>query len=216
MLDKLEYHGYTIEELNLDIDILRTFWDNAKKHRTLFNREIRNDFTNFCSLFLEGDSVETLRPKGLFWKVSTNDNPFLGILYITRIEIGLDAMVHFSFFDSKLGDRANLLKYMCRHIMLKYGFRRLTAEIPDYGGRPRISYTNTQISKTTSRLRYDIFYYKRSPDEAKGKLMRKVVKFAESIGFKFEGYRRDCVPYDGKYHNAFVYGLLLEDINNGE
>jgi RimJ/RimL family protein N-acetyltransferase len=117
----------TVRFMPLSIDNMRSLWEKSRGHDVLFSQEIRGDFRKFLELFIhEGpNGVET---RGLFYVV----DDFVGVFYMTRIIPGVDADVHYSFFDGRFKGRVRLVKEMIRYAFNHYGFRRLSAEIPLY------------------------------------------------------------------------------------
>lgn len=106
---------------------LRALWDKASKFRMLFGTEISGDFKKFAEVFLsQGSDEVTANLNGLFWIV----DDFVGAFYMTRIQPGLDADVHYAFFDRRHKGRLELARAMFRYVFDRYKFRRLTAEMP--------------------------------------------------------------------------------------
>jgi Acetyltransferases, including N-acetylases of ribosomal proteins len=108
-------------------EYLKRFWEESKKFRALFTQDINNDFKKFLDLFIDGgpDGM-TPSTKGLFWVV----DDFVGIFYMDNIVPGIDAHVHYTFFDRKQSGRVPLVKAMLKYCFTKYGFKRFTVEIP--------------------------------------------------------------------------------------
>ena len=116
----------------LTIQNLKKFWELSKPFKTLFNKDIKENFEEFCKLFIsvDGESGGYIA-NGLFWVV----DDFVGVFYITDINAGIDANCHFTFFDKKLQGREVLFKELIKYVFAKYRFRRLTAEVPMYLNR---------------------------------------------------------------------------------
>ena len=104
---------------------LHTFWSKARKHVTLFDSETRGDFHKFMEVFLRQGS-DGIEARGLFWFV----DDFIGILYLTDIDVATDAKVHYAFFDGRHKGRLELVRAMIAYVMFRYDFHRLTAEAP--------------------------------------------------------------------------------------
>ena len=109
----------------------KKFWEQAKQFPTVFGHEIET-FDGFIDLFFERNTNGTLVPYGLFWVL----NDFTGVFYLTnmREEHGqfVDAYAHYTFFDRRHHGRAPLVRGMLKYWFEKYGFQRLSAEIPNY------------------------------------------------------------------------------------
>lgn len=104
---------------------LKSFWDHSKQFKTLFSADVK-DFKGFMNLIIDG-GADGLTPtsKGLFWVV----DDFVGMFYMTKIE-PIDALVHYSFFDRRHKGRHELVFEMLKYVFNRYGFQRLSVEIP--------------------------------------------------------------------------------------
>jgi len=107
---------------------LKKFWEKSKNFKTLFGREIGEDFHRFISVLANPRGETPIESTGLFWVI----DDFVGVFYLTDIQPGIDAKVHYSFFDKKHIGRVKLTREMVKYVFGKYKFRRLTAEIPYY------------------------------------------------------------------------------------
>jgi len=70
-------------------------------------------------------------PEHLFWEVWRGGN-VIGILGLSRIIRGLDALGHFAFFDRQLVGRRTLVLKMMHWAFEQLQLRRLSVEIPDH------------------------------------------------------------------------------------
>lgn len=109
----------------LSLDNLKSFWDKSRRFPTLFGEEISGDFRKFINLIVR-DGPNGIEVNGLFWVV----DDFVGMFYMTEIEAGLDAQVHYSFFDRRQKGRVDLARAMLHHAFEKYSFRRFSVEVP--------------------------------------------------------------------------------------
>ncbi len=111
----------------LSMENLKILWEKSKQFDTLFSEEVRDNMDRFIKLFLyEGPDGPATR--GLFYVV----DDFVGVFYMNHIVPGLDASVHYSFFDRRQRGRVRLVREMLKHAFTAYGFRRLTVETPMY------------------------------------------------------------------------------------
>lgn len=103
---------------------LQKFWDHAKNFRILFWDHIGGDEKKFAEMLMSqhGDQVEA---NGLFWRI----DDFVGVFYMTHIGV-YDAQIHYTFFDRRHWGRQQITRKMIQFVFRKYGFRRLSAEIP--------------------------------------------------------------------------------------
>ena len=120
---------FALSDSGMDINTLKMFWEKARPFKTLFNKEIQDNFEKFLSMFVRQDTNGTPVINGLFWQV---DEAMTGMYYMTDIIVGYDATVHFVFFDRILNGRKEMTMMMLRYLFEKYQFRRLSVEIPKY------------------------------------------------------------------------------------
>jgi RimJ/RimL family protein N-acetyltransferase len=118
-----------IYPMQLDQTNLLMFWEKSKKYPTIFGKEACQDFKEFLSLFV-GEDKNGLVSKGLLWRIDGPNEPMVGVFYMTDIQPGNDALVHFTFFDGRIKGRDVLAKQMLKYVVSKYGFHRLTAQCP--------------------------------------------------------------------------------------
>lgn len=104
---------------------IKAFWDKAQGFRTLFGDTLGGDFQKFAEMLISRDDHDNLSANGLFWRV----DDFVGVFYMTDIKV-YDAKIHYTFLDRTHWGRQNITRKMIKFVFEKYGFRRLTAEIP--------------------------------------------------------------------------------------
>lgn len=172
-------------------------WQAAKPFKTIFGHEHDGDFVKFLSFFLDMQDSDTgelapAKAKGLFWVV----DDFLGLFYISDITPGLDASVHFVFFDRAFERRQPLIIAALRYGFKKYGLHRFSTEVPlyvnvpiirDAEGKPILDKNGKQEQK------FNAF------------------KAVESLGFKQEGRRREIRSFAKKNFDVKIYGLLKSE-----
>lgn len=117
----------TVYEMDMTIENLKYYWDKARQFDTLLNKEIQGDFKKFVNLLVyqEGEKLGT---KGLYYVI----DDFVGVYNMTNMIPGLDAKVHYSFFDRRHKGREDMSKAMMKYIFEEYRFHRLSVEIPFY------------------------------------------------------------------------------------
>lgn len=76
-------------------------------------------------------------PRAAVWEVwpldvSENGRP-IGILYLTDIVPGTDALSHFNFFDGKLRGKASIMESVIeQHVFGKLDLHRITTTVPEH------------------------------------------------------------------------------------
>ena len=123
---------YTISSLILDKSTLDLFWRKASRYPTLFSREIKSNFKAFLSLLVDEDSAGKIYSKGVFWRIDTPEEPLIGVFYMTDLELGVNALVHFSFLDGRIRGRVPLAKAMIAKVFNDFPVARLSAELPAF------------------------------------------------------------------------------------
>ena len=120
--------------MRLTPENLRTFYEKSRDFRTLFTDEVNGDFHKFAELLI-GNDGERVWTNGLFWIV----DDFVGIYHMTNIRT-YDAEVHYVFFDRRHYGREELTREMLRYAFRRFGFRRLTTEIPMYASKSTFNF----------------------------------------------------------------------------
>lgn len=144
----------SVYPMQLTPDNLKIFWEKSKAFKYIFDNSVNGDFKKFCELFLYAGPNGELCSNGLFWIV----DDFLGIYYMTRIVPGVDAEVHYTFFDRRHRGRVGLSKEMIRYVFMKYNFRRLSVEIPLYATKHAFDFITQLGFKKEGRKRKAIWH----------------------------------------------------------
>jgi len=128
---------------------LQAFWEQAKKYRVLFGEEVRDDYRKFLStLFRQENGLIQLN--GLFYMV----DDMVGTYYATNIKPGLDATVHYSFFDGRHHGRVDMTKRMLVYFFKMYDFQRLTVILPKYATKKTHNFVHKSLGfKEEGRIR---------------------------------------------------------------
>lgn len=130
----------TVRLCELTVDKLGHFYEKLRKFEVLFNDHIGNSFEGFLNMFLQEDSAGNPQPKGIIYEVDD-----VGIIYITEIKPGIEALAHFTFWDRRIKGREELLRQMLRYGFEKFGFHRIRTEVglmalPAIAGVERIGF----------------------------------------------------------------------------
>lgn len=180
--------------LTFTTENLNKLWIAAKPFRTIFGHEHDDDFIKFVSFFLDLSDPSVARAKGLFWIV----DDFLGLFYISDITPNVDASVHFTFFDGAFQRRKPLIVAALRYGFQHYNLHRFSTEVPHYVKVPLIRDNDGKVILDSN---------------GKPKQKFNAFKAVESLGFKYEGKRREVRPFDNKFFDVNIYGLLRSEFN---
>jgi len=159
--------------LALTAENLSKFWEKARQFPQIYWKESLSE-QEFLNMFIQLQSDGTYLPTGMIWVV----DDFVGVFYITNMDGIDDALVHYTFFDRKHNGRLHFVKGMIKYVFSRYGFERVSAEIPNYA---------------TPQVR----------------------RFAEQLGFIYEGKRRKAAKFRGDRFDVNLYGLLRREALRG-
>ena len=112
-----------------DPDKLAYILDKCCEHRPWFDDRIWEDYRTrreAANKYLSSTFVN-----GFVWEVWRSDN-LLGILLLTDIHAGTDAVAHFIFFDHNLRGKVDFCKTMLAWVFDNLDIRVLRLEIPTY------------------------------------------------------------------------------------
>lgn len=145
----------SVRSMTLTPSNLHKFWEHSRQFKTLFTKEVNDDFLKFLELFIVSDKEGLpIDCNGLFWVV----DDFVGVLYMTDIKPGYDALVHYTFFDRRQRGRQPLIRKMLKYVFEHYGFRRLTVEIPKYAVDSTNAFVRSLNFKEEGRKRKAAYY----------------------------------------------------------
>lgn len=77
-------------------------------------------------------------PNAMAWEVwKLGEVDLVGILYVTRVNPGVDAEAHYVFFDGKLADKTELIERVINWTFSEHGdwwepLQRLTVKVPEF------------------------------------------------------------------------------------
>ncbi len=114
----------TVRPAILTFGTLKGYYDRLKEFDTVFNGYVANNIDAFIRSFVKGDGSDDLQATGIIWEVDD-----VGILYLTNISIGNDALAHFNFWDRRYKGRENLIRGMMRYVMKEFDLHRISSEV---------------------------------------------------------------------------------------
>ena len=123
----VEPEGRIIREVRLaklSFETLRGYYDKLKEFDTIFNGFVANNLDAFIHSFIQGDSEKDVAATGIIWEVDD-----VGILYLTNISIGNDALAHFNFWDRRIKGRERLIRGMMWYVMNEFNLHRVGIEV---------------------------------------------------------------------------------------
>ena len=120
--------------------------DEAKNAKIL---SALSDLPNLFPLQYSDEQRQTIiaatlvDPQNVAWEI-WRDGTLVGILLLTRIVRGLDALAHLAFFDKKLVGKRALLRNMIARAFRELALQRLSVEIPAHL-EPLIRFVRTKL-----------------------------------------------------------------------
>lgn len=145
----------TIRPLRLSKQSLHILFHKFEQFRTIIGLEFDGSFEQFCNLFLSQNKDGTVDSNGIFWVV----DDFIGVFYMTDYRPGVDAVIHYSFFDRRHKGRVNLIHQMMKYVFEVLKFHRLTVKIPLYAKQSVMYFTETFLGfRKEGRLVEAVFF----------------------------------------------------------
>lgn len=114
-----------VRRCGLSFEKLRELWERLGQFEVIFNTQHHHDFGEFVKHFIVQREDGEFEPTGLFWEVDD-----VGILYLTDIRPGYEALAHFSFWDRRYRGREELLRAMIRYNFDLLKLHRMSCEVP--------------------------------------------------------------------------------------
>ncbi len=144
-------------------------------------------------------------PTNRAWEI-WRDGSLVGILLLTRIVRGLDALAHLAFFDKKLVGKRQLLRNMIARAFRELDLQRLSVEIPAHL-EPLIRFVRTKLD-----FRFE--------GEAQAAEHPAIKGFPSGINnaprwLAHWGSRRERMHFDGeRYHDVVLLRLLKSELES--
>lgn len=146
-------------------------------------------------------------PSNVAWEI-WRDAELVGILLLTRIVRGLDALAHLAFFDKKLVGKRTLLRNMIARAFRELALQRLSVEIPAHL-EPLIQFVRTKLD-----FRFEGEYQAAEHPATKG-LPSGINNAPRWLAHW--GSRRERMHFDGeRWHDVIVLRLLATELREDE
>lgn len=129
----------SVRFMPLTLESLHKFWLKVRVHRNICGVEVNNNYEKFVNIFLRQEKDGSVSSNGLFYVI----DDFIGIFYLTNIHAGIDAQMHFIFFDKRTRGRKNLCKSMIEYIFNEFEFHRLSVEVPLYASKHTFNFVES-------------------------------------------------------------------------
>jgi hypothetical protein len=115
---------YIVQPFEASIEGIRFLWENAGKHKFLFQDNHRGDEALFINYVLSQSVI-------LMDVFQAGKEEPVGLLYADQLAPGASARVHYIFWDHKQAGRHRILLKGARWLMQELRLNRVSIEIPD-------------------------------------------------------------------------------------
>lgn len=139
--------------LTLSRENVQKLWEKASKFPLLFWQGIPT-FEDFAKMVYTERYDGSITANGLFWVI----DDFVGVYYLTDIIAGVDALVHYSFFDRRQLGREELTKRILKYAFEQFGFNRLSAEIPTHAREYTFNFATQLGFRYEGKKRQCVYY----------------------------------------------------------
>lgn len=129
-LDEEEYAVFLLQQFGeateyLTPDKIQELWIEFSKHDTLFSDYTRGKVEPFLDvLFHPGAAIAEI--------YNLSKGAPYGVMMLTRVIVGFDALAHFTVWDSRAKGKELLFLQMMRYWMGEFNLHRLSAEVPGH------------------------------------------------------------------------------------
>lgn len=212
----LKYECYPLTPTPDRAGVLHTIAMGVAKHENVFtdyerlSHSLCSDVISCaeCAHRVMGVHRVLLDPQAMAWEVwNMEKGEVIGLIYLTQVVPGCDALAHYVFFDGDLAGKTELLKAMMRWCFEDHdgwrALKRLSVMVPDFafalarhavtklgfGGDYKYEYTRTQ--KKASRRKYDSYSQKN-----------------RTITIPVEGVKRNALRWAGRDVDVLILGKL--------
>lgn len=126
----LQVDKWEVKEMVLSWEKVDTLWDMMKKFTTLFSDLTRNDFTNFFKVITQQQTL---------WFEIWEGEQLVGLLWLTDMELTVDASAHMAFFDRRPAEKEPVVRELIKWVFAHYPMHRISVSVPRmYHGTHRL------------------------------------------------------------------------------
>lgn len=112
---------WVVRELVLTWPKVTQLWNDMQAYKTLFSDLTRGDFNNFLRLVTQPNTV---------WFEVMEGEKTIGVLWLSDLELMIDANAHMVFFDRKPQEKVGVCKELIRWAFSNIPLQRISVELP--------------------------------------------------------------------------------------
>lgn len=117
----LRVDRWEVKEMVLTWEKVETLWEMMRKFTTLFSDLTRNDFMNFFKVLTQQQTL---------WFEIWEGDSLVGMLWLTDMELTVDASAHMAFFDRKPAEKEAVVAALIRWVFQHYPLHRMSVNVP--------------------------------------------------------------------------------------
>lgn len=112
---------WDVREMVLTWEKVEALWNLMRGYTTLFSDLTRGDFGNFFKVITEQRSL---------WFEIWEVQELVGLLWLTDMELTVDASAHMAFFDRKPTEKEPVVRELIRWVFARYPLHRISVNVP--------------------------------------------------------------------------------------
>lgn len=117
----LTVERWRVKEMVLTWEKVQALWDMTSKFTTLFSDLTRGDSVNFFKVLTQQNTL---------WFEIWEGEELVGLLWLTDMELTVDASAHMAFFDRKPVEKKPVVLALMKWVFAHYPFHRISANVP--------------------------------------------------------------------------------------
>ena len=112
---------WDVREMVLTWEKVEAMWSMMSKYTTLFSDLTRGDFKNFFAVLTQQRTL---------WFEIWEGEDLVGMLWLTDMELTVDASAHMAFFDRKPTEKEPVVKALIKWVFEHYPLHRMSCSVP--------------------------------------------------------------------------------------
>ena len=117
----LSVERWQVKEMVLSWGKVAALWELMGRFTTLFSDLTRGDFQNFFNVLTQQRTL---------WFEIWEGEDLVGMLWLTDMDLTVDASAHMAFFDRKPAEKKAVVAALIRWVFERYPFHRMSVSVP--------------------------------------------------------------------------------------
>lgn len=131
-------------------------WERQKQFRTMMGREIHT-FEELTNFFIETKPDGSFQSRGICYRIASDEDPMVGIFWLSDIHYPAYAEVHYTFFDRRHKGRVQLIREALKYARKTFDIKRYYVRVGLYAKLP-IKFVEEIGFFKEGRLRHCMYY----------------------------------------------------------